>query len=152
MNIIFQLIIIVIFVSVFVSVYRFLVNRFEHKSYKQGVWLLLFGCLLLFWINGAVGIIGSENNDANIMYICVPGLGFIVASLGGYGPEPMKRALLTMAGVQFLIAIIALLFSLGTDGNSWPKDVIGATVFFVFLWLLSASRFHAALADQGTQA
>jgi len=149
MNIVFQFLVVFVFISILVGIYKFLLSRQDHKSYKHGVWVLLFGCLLLFWINGAVGIIGSENNDANLMFVCVPGLGFIVATLGRFSPISMKHALLTMAGIQLLIAVVALVFSLGTGGNSWPKDVIGATVIFISLWLLAAGRFQAAISSEG---
>ena len=37
-------------------------------AYRAAVGLALGSALLLGWVNGAVGIIGSEDNEANLMY------------------------------------------------------------------------------------
>jgi hypothetical protein len=37
-------------------------------AYRAAIGLAVGSALLLGWVNGAVGIIGSEQNDANLMY------------------------------------------------------------------------------------
>ena len=38
-----------------------------HAAYRAALGLALGSAMLLGWVNGAVGIIGSENNEANLM-------------------------------------------------------------------------------------
>ena len=51
-------------------------------AYRAAVGLALGSALLLGWVNGAVGIIGSEDNEANLMYggvLVVGAIGAIIA-------------------------------------------------------------------------
>ncbi|MBS0480306.1 MAG: hypothetical protein JSR79_13555, partial [Proteobacteria bacterium] len=47
-------------------------------AYRGGVALALAAIFLLVWINGAVGIIGDEDNPRNLLYGCV-----IMTAIGG---------------------------------------------------------------------
>jgi hypothetical protein len=112
--------------------------------YRVGAGLIIAGCLLTVWINGAVGVIGSENNAANLMYA-----GVISAVIGGslishFRPKGMMRTALVAAALEVIICLIALALDLGTDGKAWPRDVIGATVIFTSLWLCAAGAFASA--------
>ena len=69
-------------------------------AYRAAVILALGSTLLLVWVNGAVGIIGSENNDANLMYAGVIVVGAIGAIIARFKPGGMARALFAMALVQ----------------------------------------------------
>ena len=56
-------------------------------AYRAAVGLALGSALLLGWVNGAVGIIGSENNEANLMYGGVIVVGAIGAVIARFKPE-----------------------------------------------------------------
>ena len=93
---------------------------------------------LLFLVNGAVGILGSEDNPVNLLYF-----GVIAVLAGGAvivraRAEGMVRALAVTAGAQVAIGLIGLILVPDVRGF-----VVG-TVLFTPLWLLSAWLFGKA--------
>jgi len=116
----------------------------DNGAYRAGVGIALLAAFLLVWVNGAVGIIGSSNNDANLMFFGVLAVGIISAVFAGFQPVGMVRAMLATASAQVAVAVIAVTAGLGTSGPSWPTDVLVLTAFFAALWLLSARLFHKA--------
>ena len=118
----------------------------RNSAYRAAMGIALGAALLLVWVNGAVGIIGSEHNDANLMYAGVLAVGLAGALLARLRPPGMARAMFATALAQVLVAVIALLGQLGTDGAAWPRDVMFATLFFAALWLLSGGLFRRAVA------
>ena len=99
--------------------------------------------MLLGWVNGAVGIIGSEDNDANLMYGGVLVVGAIGAIIARFKPEGMARALFATALAQTLVAVIALVGRLGSP-YSGPLEIVSVNGFFVALFLGSAVLFWKA--------
>jgi len=73
-------------------------------AYRFAVGVALTTAFILLWVNGAVGIIGDESNDANIMYFGVLAVGFIGAIIARFRPLGMARALYAMALAQVLAA------------------------------------------------
>ena len=112
-------------------------------AYRAAVILALGSTLLLVWVNGAVGIIGSENNVANLMYAGVIVVGAIGAIIARFKPGGMARALFAMALVQTLVAVIALVGRLGSP-YSGPLEIVSVNGFFVALFTGSAMLFWKA--------
>lgn len=112
-------------------------------AYRTAVGLALGSALLLAWVNGAVGIIGSEDNDANLMYDGVLLIGVIGAIIARFKPEGMARALLATAVAQTLVAVIALIGRLGAP-YSGPLEIVAGNGFFVALFIGSAVLFRKA--------
>lgn len=122
--------------------YEFLASRAPSLAYRAGSVLATLGLFLLVWLNLAVGIIGSERNDANLMFLAV-----IVAIVGGacvarFRAGGMARALFVAAVLQAAIGVVALWFDLGSEGRAWPRDVIVLTGLFTGLWALAGTLFH----------
>jgi hypothetical protein len=91
-------------------------------------------------MNLAVGIIGNEDNPANLMYGGVLAVGIIGAVIARFQPHGMARALVATALAQALVAVIALIAGLGYT--------LILTGFFVALWLTSARLFRKAAQEQ----
>ncbi len=117
-------------------IFESLARKADSVAYRVAVGIAAAAALLLVWVNLAVGIIGNENNPANLMYIGVLVIGIGGAAIARFHPKGMARALLAMALAQFLVAAIAEVT--GTD-HAWL-----ITGFFVALWLASAWLFHKA--------
>ena len=109
-------------------------------AYRTAVGLALGAALLLGWVNGAVGIIGSEDNGANLMYFGVIVVGAIGAVMARFKPEGMARALFATALAQTLVAVIGLVRRLG----SGPLEIVTINGFFVALFVGSAVLFSKA--------
>ena len=128
-----------------VSVIYMLVRRkTDNMAYRFAVGVALAAAFILIWVNGAVGIIGDESNDANMMYFGVLAIGIIGAIIARFQPLGMVRALCATALAQAAVAAIALIAGLGATAPIWPKDILMLTGFFVALWLLSARLFRNA--------
>lgn len=110
-------------------------------AYRAGAGVALIAVFLLVWVNGAVGIIGSENNSANLMYGGVVVTGLIGAAVARFRASGMARTLFAMAGVQALVAVIALVGRLGTP-ESGALEIIATNGFFVGLFVGSALLFR----------
>jgi hypothetical protein len=121
------------------AAYELSVRASGNRLYRIAAALALLTGLALVWVNLAVGIIGSENNPANLMYGGVLAVGIIGAVIARFRPDGMARAMIATALAQALVAAIALLAGLGAEG---PLSIV-----FAAPWLLSAWLFRKAAAD-----
>ena len=126
------------------AVYRLTSRRSGSWSYRFGVGVALAAAFLLLWVNGAVGIIGDEGNDANVMFFGVLAVAIAGSAFARFKPQGMARAFIATALAQVLVAVVALSAELGSGGPIWPRDVLFLTVFFTAMWLLSARLFQIA--------
>ncbi len=106
------------------------------SAYRAGVGLAVLAAFLLFWINGAVGIIGSDDNPANQMFTGVIAVAVVGAFLSRFKPMGMAVAMAAAAGAQVLAFVIALALGWGFIGP--------ITLVFTALWLGSAQLFRRA--------
>lgn len=135
-------------ILIFLTVRR----RTRSFSYRIGAGIGLGAAFLLLWINGAVGIIGSEGNDANLLFVGVLAVAAIGALLARFRPRGMQRALLATAVAQASVATIAVAARWGSTAPGWPRDILLISGFFVSLWLLSAWMFGRASREYGVTA
>lgn len=124
--------------------YEFIARRSEKTVYRIAFGTGLLGAFLLFWVNGAVGIIGSENNPANLLYGAVFAVGLIGSLLARFKPHGMALMLFIVAIVQLLIPVFALF--VWPAQTSWGEaGVFGVFVFnsiFAILFVVSALLFQ----------
>lgn len=125
-------------------------SRSRSMAYRAAVAVALGAAFVLVLVNGAVGIIGTERSDANLMYVCVIAIGLVGALIARLRADGMVRVLLATAVAQALVAAIALLAGWGSDGPGWPWDILLLTGFFGALWLTSARLFQKARSAPGS--
>ncbi|WP_437627810.1 hypothetical protein [Sorangium sp. So ce1151] len=111
-----------------------------NRAYRAAVGVALAAAFVLVWMNLAVGIIGNEENPANLMYGGVLAVGIIGAIIARFQPHGMWRAMVATALAQALVALIAVIAGLGYT--------FMLTGFFVALWLTSARLFWRAAREQ----
>ena len=109
----------------------------QHWAARLGGLGLLVGNLALFWVNGAVGIIGASINDANFLYLAVPVIG-----LAGAGLQRVHRQGLALSGL--VSAAAALIGGWGREAHAWPTDVLVITAVLVGAFLASAGLLRLA--------
>lgn len=124
--------------------YALLRRKAKTGVYRFALGTALATAFILVWVNGAVGIIGSENNDANMLYFGVVGILLVGALLARFRPQGMALALIATAMAQAAVAAYAVVNELGSTAAIWPRDILMLTGFFVALWLLSAWLFRIA--------
>jgi hypothetical protein len=114
-----------------------------NRAYRAAVAVALAAAFILVWVNAAVGIIGSEDNPANMMFGGVLAVGIIGAIVARFRPGGMARVLVAMALAQALVALIATAARLGLPASG-PLELLALNGFFVALWLISARLFWSA--------
>lgn len=123
-------------------------RKSEDTTYRFAMGVALAAAFLLVWVTGAVGIIGNENDDANMLYFGVLAVGIIGALIARFRPSGMVRTMYATAIAQVGVAVIALAAGRGSTAPIWPKDILALTGFFVALWLLSAYLFQKVARGQ----
>lgn len=119
-------------------------------AYRWAVGVALAAGFLLIWITGAVGIIGSEANSANLMYAGVLAVGISGAFVARFRPRGMARAMVAAASVQALIAVIAIGYGLGRP-YSGAVELALLNGFWVALFAVSARLFQAAARERSSR-
>jgi len=107
-------------------------------TYAGGAIVAVGAALLLFLVNGAVGLIGSEDDPVNLLFS-----GIVTLALGGaivvrFQALGLARVMAVTAAAQAGTAMLALLIVPDVRG------FVFATAMFVPLWLLSAWLFAKA--------
>lgn len=123
--------------------YLWIASKGNTITYRAAIGVALAATFLLIWINGAVGIIGNEDNPANLLYFGVLVVGFIGVVMANFQPRRMARALFATAFTQALVPAIAFIiwrpdFSLGV------VQVFALNAFFIMLFVVSALLFQRA--------
>ena len=113
-------------------------------AYRGGAALALLTSFLLVWINGAVGILGNEDNPANLVFaviILMAIAGTIVAKAKADG---MVRAMTVAASAQAIVGLVV--FARGIAANE-PPGAFGLLFLIgglAVMWLGSALLFRKA--------
>lgn len=101
---------------------------------KLGGIVAVLTAFLTIWVNLAVGMIGSEDNPYNLLFLGLLALVLIGGVWVRLEPRKMVVLMLGAAGIQVVLA----LGGLGTD----QRGAIFSAVFGLF-WLFSAALFRA---------
>ncbi len=118
------------------------------RAYRIAFRVGLTGILLLGWVSGAVGIIGSEDTPANLMYWAVPAVLLIGSLISRFKPRGMARTLFIAALVQISVPVVAL-FIWPAQASWGEAGVLGVFVLnsiFALLFVGSALLFRQASA------
>ena len=111
-----------------------------NAAYRLGAGIAIVSGFLVTWINLAVGIIGNEDNLANLAFfgvLLVAAIGAVAARLRANG---MAAAMLATAIAQALVG-----------GYAWvlgSPEGVGLSAFFTLAWLSAAALFRNAAASR----
>lgn len=115
-------------------------NRF----YRGGAAVAVATTFLLVWIDGAVGIIGNEDNPLNWMFFGVIAAALIGAIAARFRAAGMARAMAVAGALQAAIGVGTVAFSVV---SAEPPSALGLLLlieFFAGAWFLSAWLFMKA--------
>lgn len=122
--------------------YEFAVRMSGNTAYRAGFGVAVLAAFLLVWVNLAVGIIGSENNEANLLFLGVVAVGLIGALLARFQPWGMAQALVATAMAQVSVGVVAQV-------AGWGHEALILGVAFAAMWLTSAALFWKSARQQG---
>lgn len=115
----------------------------KKKTTRMAIGAAILGILLLLWVNGAVGIIGNEDNPMNLMYLGVIAVIVIGSVVTWMRPRGMMWVMYTAAFAQVLVPAIALLISKEVSwGSAGVKGVFVFNAFFALPFIASALLFR----------
>lgn len=123
-----------------------LAARIGNLAYRTGAATALGAGVLTVWATGAVGIIGSENNPGNQLYLAVVALAICGAVISGGRAARLAWAMAATALATALVPAIAFAGAAQPRSDVLAPEVFGATAFFTCLWLASAWLFGKAAA------
>ena len=115
-----------------------------NTSYKAAVALAVVTVVILFWVIGAVGVLGADGDPADLMYIGVLAVGITGAIIVRFQPMGMARAMIVMALAQALVTVIALIIGKQDTPYMSVFEIMSLNSFFVSLFLGSARLFQKA--------
>jgi hypothetical protein len=120
------------------------IRRTGDVAYRAAAIVALVTAILLILINGAVGVIGSEREDANFLFGGVVAVALLGAVMARFQPAGMARAMAVAALAQALVPAIASVVAPEVRVLAWSPQVLWLTGVFVALWLASAWLFGKA--------
>lgn len=130
------------------TAYKLVTGKGRGKMYKAASAIAIGTALFLIWANLAVGLIGSEDNQANILYMGVIAVGVIGSIISNLKPKGMSYTLYAAAAVQILVPFVAMIIfkpSMDTaEEVNGIMQVVGVTGFFSFLFVVSALLYRKA--------
>src|SRR5688500_1679586 len=120
------------------GIWELAMSKTRNWSYAAAAIVAAGTAFLLFLVNGAVGILGSEDNPVKLLYFGVLSLALGGAVIVRFQAEGMARAMAVTAGGQIVTGALGVLL--------FPdvKGFLVGTAMFVPLWLASAWLFHRA--------
>jgi hypothetical protein len=108
----------------------------RNTAYRIAAALSLGVSFLVVWSNGAVGIIGNENDPINLVFFGILAVGLAGALIARFRPEGMALTLAAMAILMLAMSVYAL----ATNSNREAAII----AVFAGLWLASAMLFRKA--------
>jgi hypothetical protein len=117
----------------------------RNLPYRLAVGVAVGAALLMVWVTGAVGIVGSERHAANGLYFLAVGVGVIGAALARFQARGTAFAAGATALATAAIGLVAVLVGWGDDAPRYPLDVLGgsfllAAMFAASAWLFAQSE------------
>lgn len=129
-----------IFMGVMLSVacgaYELVARMTGNTAYRTAVGIAILTAFITVWVNGAVGMLGSEDNPDNLLFGGVLAVGLVGAILARFRPHGMALAMGATALAQAAMVVYALL--------GGYAEVVLHVGCFVIPWLLSAQLFRKA--------
>lgn len=120
----------------------------NNTTYRVAAGVAVAAGLLLVWANLAVGLVGSEDNPANLLYGGVLAVALLGAFVARFRPLGMSNAMFAAALTYVVVTAIAL-FVLTPSGEAAEPhvrllNVLVANGAFAAIWAVSGVLFRRA--------
>lgn len=118
--------------------------RRGNRAYTIAAALALLVSFLSFWFTGAVGIIGNEAEDSNMLFLGVIAIALAGSVIALFRPTGMAVVMGVAAIAQAAVPVVASIIGDSAMAAIWAPEVIILTLVFTALWLASARLFRSA--------
>lgn len=130
-------------------------RKWDNTMYRLGVAVAVVAGLLLVWANGAVGLVGSEDNPVNLLYVGVLAVALIGAFIARFRPLGLSNAMFAAALTYVLVTAVALFVWKPTGAAAEPNvhlvNVLVANGVFAAIWAVAGLLFRRAGATSSAQ-
>lgn len=120
----------------------------DNTAYRLAAGVGVTAGLLLVWANLAVGLVGSEDNPANLLYVGVLAVALIGAFVARFRPLGMSNAMFAASLTYIVVTAVALFIWKPTGTAAEPSvglvNVLVANGGFAALWAASGWLFRRA--------
>ena len=125
---------------------EFAVRRSTNLAYRLGAGLAALTAFALAWVNLAVGVIGDEDDPANLLFVGILAIALTGAVAARFRPAGMALVMAAAGVAQLLVAVVVFVADLGT-----LQEVL-LTLLFGAPWPLAAALFWKAPGDRAANA
>jgi hypothetical protein len=112
--------------------------------YRTGVAIAVAAGFAHLWITGAVGIIGSEGNPGNLVYLAVVAIALLGSLVALGRPAAMAWAMGITAVAEVLAPVITYAALADPASDVLKPEVFGCAILFTGMWAVSAWLFGKA--------
>ena len=123
-------------------------RKWDSLMYRLGVGLAVAAGLMLVWANAAVGLVGSEDNPANLLYAGVLLVALIGAFVARFRPLGMSNAMFAASLTYVLVTVVALFVwkptGAATEPQAYLVNVLAANGVFAAVWAVAGVLFRRA--------
>jgi len=119
-----------VMLAALVGAFELAVRLSNDWMYRGGAALAAVGGFLMLWAQGAVGLVGSENDLFNLLFLSPLLIGVVGASLSGFRARGLSLTLWVMAAVQAVT--VAVGYAVTRDGDAFLLCI------WIGVWALSA--------------
>jgi hypothetical protein len=121
--------------------FEWVASRAPNLPAKAGAAAAVATALFLVWANLAVGLIGSEDEPVNLLYVGVLAVAGVGALLARFRPSGMARAMFAAALGQAAVAAIALAAGMDRLPGSSVAEIVNVNAVFAASWVGSGVLF-----------
>ncbi len=122
--------------------FELIVRTSDSLAYRLGAGLAVLSAFLTIWVNGAVGMIGSEDNPYNLAFGGVLFIALIGSILARFRAAGMARAMAVAAVAQVVAGAVGMTID--------PRGAV-FSIGFGALWILSAALFWNSASEQAAK-
>ena len=109
-------------------------RRGHSAAHRLAGGLAALGALVMVWANGAVGLVSTPDDSANLLLLGVLPIGLMIAVIERFRAEGLVRGFAVMAVLQLAAGITIFAMGWGAGGAAWPFDLLGVTLVYAGLW------------------
>lgn len=113
-----------------------------NTAYRAATAIAIGTAFVTVWVNGAVGMLGSEDNPDNLLFGLVLLVGLVGAIVARFRPQGMARAMEAAALAQAAMTVYALL--------GGYREVVLHVGLFIIPWMAAAQLFRKATREQAS--
>ena len=120
----------------------------HRNAYRIGTAVAAGTALFLLGAMGALGIIRTEGDPADLMYLGVLAVGVAGAVVARFRPDGMVRAMAVTAAATVVVGVVALALGKADESYTSVAEILGLTAMFATMFAASAWLFSRAV-DRG---